>query len=113
MRTLCYDAGHVLGTEKAGEKLQAIYDILQGQNEKELSVTLSKVDTRTWLEMQRNAKLTFRIVAKLPEFKSKETVSAFAWDERPERTQSDRCRVLSRSSHCFASNFAHFEVMGV
>ena len=103
----------MLGTEKAGEQLQAVYDILQEQNEKKLSVTLSKIDTRTWLEVQRKAKLTFRIVAKLFESKSKETVSAFAWDERPERTQSDRCKILSRPSHCSATNFAPFEVTGV
>ena len=78
-----------MGTEKAHQQLQALFDALQEQKKEKPAVSISSIKTDTWLEVQSTAKLSFRIVEDLPASALKYT-EAFGWDDRNERAQSDR-----------------------
>ena len=115
MTVSCYDAGQVLGSGRVEEQIQALYDALQEQNKKKLPVSLSKIDTNTWQEVQHTAQLTIRIVDNLPASRSKKEVDAFAWDDRIETAQSDRCNdlvlVITLSLPLVPSSATFFNVM--
>ena len=100
-------------TEKARGQIQALYDAMQEQNKKKPPVSLSNINTCTWLEVQSTAKLTIRIVGNLSTFKSKEAVPAFAWDNRTETAQSDRCNWFLVLPIGLASTAACSKVAGV
>lgn len=117
MTVSSYYAGHVLGSGQVEEQIEALYDALQEQNKKKPPVSLSKIDTDTWQEVQHTAKLTIRIVDKIPASRSKKEVDAFAWDDRIETAQSDRCNdlvlVIILSLPLVPSSAAFFNVMGL
>ena len=78
--------------QKNSDSIAKLQETLQEITQEKSAISISAIDTNTWLRVQCTAKLKYDIMEELHSSAQNETVPAFEWDDSTERALSERLR---------------------